>query len=291
MHTLLALAAPVLLATPTVHTKSEPVYVAVCREVPEHVFPRGAGMRVELIGEMRGASLLQADVGSVKEPDAIASRIPGLQWHFLTPSGESGVAERFPDARLVWSWNEPEEDGEQSPVGGDDSLLVLGACDEPGTVYATKPVTLAASPANASPRDDRRVREEIERLGVSRDVEIERFGDAVVARGRITPHRDAIDERRKSAIDDVGTAEWTRTPVAVMTVVHPDAKEPITIGRADAWHTEEVRHASVVRIAGEDLAILTIDENAEEGGNGTSARVIFLRTGEWFEKTLAATGC
>lgn len=290
MHTL-ALAAVTLLSANPAAAKSDPVYLAVCREVPEAVFPNGAGMRIELLGVIEGASLMAVDLGTVRAPEPIASRIASLDWHFLDPEGVAGRTGRFADARLTHVWNESNAVADSARTGGEESILVLGACEVPGTIYATLPASLAEQ-ANVGARDEHRVREEIESLGASRDVEVERVGDAVVGRGRITARREVIDAAiaarpydRDIIPDSFGS------PVSVLTVVHPDAPEPVRIGAHEASHKVDVLHVALVRIGGHDLAIVVSEYDAYEGGNGTEARVVFLRTGAWFVKTLAAFGC
>lgn len=294
MHTLFALAAVSMLSgNPAAVPTSDPVYLAVCREVPERVFPRGVGMRIELLGALENGALMAVDLGTVATPEPIAKRIPGLEWHFLAPGGDAGRAERFGDARLVYGWNEPDEDGEAPGIGDDASLLVLGGCEFPGTIYATSALSFPAQHENPSPRDDRRVREEIATLGGARDVEVERVGDAVIARARIQPPPSVIEAAFQSwpaAMRDEMAKSMIQS-ADVFTVVHPDAREPITVGHHAGVHATTVRLSALVRVAGEDLAIVVSTHDSLEGAHGDQATVVNLRTAAWYTVTLMGYGC
>jgi len=298
MHTLagLALAASSLLAAPQAAAPKEtPVYVAVCREVRQDVFPRGAGMRIELLTALQDDRLHAIELGVVTAPAPIVSRIRGLDWHFLAPDGSSGRAERFGDARLVYGWNEPEEDGEAPGIGEDSALLVLGACETPGTVYATRPLSRPATSVVGA-RDDRRVREEMHRAGTGGLLDVVRIGDAVIGRGAVVPDRAKIDlafegypaEQRESMRDDI---ERSAGSIGVFTLLHPDLAAPLRIGDHMGYAAQSVILSAIVTIGGEDLAIVIHNHSSLEASDAVTGSVIRLESGERFDITLAGAGC
>lgn len=298
MHTLagLAFAAASLLAAPMAAAPTgTPVYVAVCREVRQDVFPRGAGMRIEVLTALQDDRLHALELGVVSAPSPLVNRIGGLEWHFLAPDGSSGRAERFRDARLVYGWNEPEEDGEAPGIGDDDALLVLGACETPGTVYATRPLSRPTiSAANA--RDDRRAREEIRRAGTGGLLDVVRIGDAIVGRGAVLPDRAKID----LALADFAPAqrdgmradiERSAAPIGVFALVHPALPEPLRIGDHMGYAADSVILSAIVTIGGEDVAIVLHNHSSLEASDSVTGSVIRLDTAERFDITLAGSGC
>ena len=294
MHTL-ALAA-LLLATPKSAAPVEtPVYVAVCREVREDVFPRGAGMRIELLAALEGGTLQPVELGVVRSPSPLVSRIGGLEWHFLAPDGSSGRAERFADARLVYGWNEPEEDGEAPGIGDDEALLVLGACEMPGTVYATRPVGAVAL-AKAGARDEKRVREEILRAGSGNAIDVVRVGDAVIGRGRVTPDRSLIENVLASYPEGMRgemreAVDASAGPIDVFVLVSPALTEPLRIGEHMGFAAQSVILSAIVSIGGEDIALVVHSHDSIESSSAFTGSVILLRTGQRFDTTLAGSGC
>ena len=298
MHTLagLALAASSVLAAPQAAAPKEtPAYVAVCREVRQEVFPRGAGMRIELLAALQDGTLQTVELGVVAAPAPIVSRIRGLEWHFLAPDGSTGRAERFGDARLVYGWNEPEEDGEAPGIGDDSALLVLGACETPGTVYATRALSRPRT-SIAGARDDRRVREEMHLAGKGGLLDVVQIGDAVIGRGAVVPDRAKIDaeferysaEQRREMGDVI---ERSAGSIGVFTLLHPDLAAPLRIGDHMGYAAQSVILSAIVTIGGEDFAIVVSNHSSFEASDSVTGSVIQLKTGIRYDITLAGAGC
>jgi hypothetical protein len=242
MHLLVA-ALPALLASG--------VHVGVCREKEDALYPRGATARIELLVEVENGVAHEVDVGHVGSPSRVVAALSRTRWFALDEDGVAAIAGPFADARVVYSWNETD-DGDTEPPGiGDDSAkLVLGACDQPGTLYATE--------ALAMPRRD------------------DSSGDATWSRSAETASYSP--EIRDSYPADMLREMPASWELHVFTLRHPMLEKPVHIGGVRGDTSVNVTLARVVVLPGGHLlAVVITNASSIESSEAVEADVLVLR--------------
>ena len=267
MHILLA-ALPALFASS--------VHVGVCQEKEASLYPRGAAARIELLVEVENGVAREVDVGRVGAPSRVVASLSREKWFALDAEGRSTIAGPFAEARVVYSWNETD-DGDTEPPGiGDDSAkLVLGACDRPGTLYATQELSLPQTHA-VSARASLRARELSHDAGPVKRFDEASSGNASWSHATVTTSlsEDVIASYPPEMLAD-SPRSWD---LRVFTLRHPMLDAPVRIGGVDGDTSVDVTLARVVALPGGNLLVVVVTNASQiESGDEVEADVFVLR--------------